>query len=92
MKYIIKNTSQFKKDLKTAVKRGYDIEKLKTAVKILADGQALPKEYKDHELKGKYAGFRDCHIEPDWILIYKYSDNTLILYLNRTGTHSDLFY
>lgn len=91
MKYTVKNTTQFKRDLKIAVKRGYDIEKLKTVVKILAEGEALPKEYRDHELKGRYIGFRDCHIEPDWVLIYKYNNNELILYLNRTGSHADLF-
>ncbi len=91
MSYTVKNTTQFKKDLKAAVKRGCDIEKLKSIVKLLANGEELPKEYKDHELKGRYIGCRECHIQPDWLLVYKYSRDTLILYLVRPGSHSELF-
>ena len=91
MKYEIQRTSQFKKDYKAAVKRNLDMEQLKKVVKILADGEALPEEYNDHTLKGKYSGYRECHIQPDWLLVYKITEDLLILSLYRTGTHSDLF-
>lgn len=91
MKYEIQRTSQFKKDYKAAVKRNLDMEQLKKVVKILADGETLPEEYDDHTLKGKYSGYRECHIQPDWLLVYKITEDLLILSLYRTGTHSDLF-
>lgn len=91
MKYNIKPTSQFKKDLKTAQKRGYDLDLLKEVINILADGKSLPQKNRDHLLSGDYSGCRECHIAPDWLLIYEISDNELYLYLTRTGTHSDLF-
>ena len=91
IKYHIKRSSRFKKDFKTAKKRGYDIKLLEEVVKILARGEALPEQYLDHPLKGNYKGCRECHITPDWLLIYEIFDDTLILYLTRTGTHSDLF-
>jgi mRNA interferase YafQ len=91
MKYKIERTSQFKKDFKLALKRNCNIEKLKTAVTILANGERLPEEYLDHPLRGNYSGYRECHIEPDWLLIYKITENVLLLTLYRTGSHSDLF-
>ena len=91
MKYEIQRTSQFKKDYKAAVKRNLDMEQLKKVIKILADGETLPEEYDDHTLKGKYSGYRECHIQPDWLLVYKITEDLLILSLYRTGTHSDLF-
>lgn len=91
IKYEIQRTSQFKKDFKLAVKRGCNIEKLQNAVTILASGDTLPDEYRDHPLRGNYGGYRECHIEPDWLLVYKISENVLVLTLYRTGTHSDLF-
>lgn len=91
MKYNIKPTSQFKKDLKTAQKRGYDLDLLKEVINILADGESLPQKNRDHLLSGDYSGCRECHIAPDWLLIYEISDGELYLYLTRTGTHSDLF-
>lgn len=91
MKYNIKPTSQFKKDLKTAQKRGYDLDLLKEVINILADGESLPQKNRDHLLSGDYSGCRECHIAPDWFLIYEISDSELYLYLTRTGTHSDLF-
>jgi mRNA interferase YafQ len=91
MKYEIERTSQFKKDFKLALKRNCNIEKLKTAVTILANGECLPEEYLDHPLRGNYSGYRECHIEPDWLLIYKITENVLLLTLYRTGSHSDLF-
>lgn len=91
IRYYIERSSRFKKDFKTIKKRGYDIKLLEEVVRILAKGEPLPEQYLDHALKGKYKGFRECHITPDWLLIYEISDNTLVLYLTRTGTHSDLF-
>lgn len=91
MKYQLKPTSKFKQDLKTAKKRGYNIQLLKDVLEILAAGEALPEKYKDHNLQGNYKGCRECHITPDWLLIYEVSETQLILYLTRTGTHSDLF-
>jgi len=91
LKYNIKPTSQFKKDLKTTQKRGYDLDLLKEVINILADGESLPQKNRDHLLSGDYSGCRECHIAPDWLLIYEISDSELYLYLTRTGTHSDLF-
>ena len=90
-KYGIVLTSMFKKDLKLVKKRGYDLSLLTSVVDTLAMGQPLDEKYKDHNLVGNYKGCRECHITPDWLLIYEVSDNELILYLTRTGTHSDLF-
>lgn len=90
-KYRIARTSRFKKDLKTIIKRGYDINLMGTVVDMLADGQELPAQYRDHDLTGNYKGCRECHITPDWLLIYEVADEELILYLTRTGSHSDLF-
>lgn len=90
-KYKIVQTSKFKKDLKTAIKRGYDINLLGTVVDTLASGEALPAKYKDHALIGNYKDCRECHITPDWLLIYEIDGEELYLYLTRTGTHSDLF-
>jgi len=90
MKYKIERTSRFKKDYKLIQKRGYDIKLLKTVVEILATGEILPAKYKDHPLRGSYKGLRECHIAPDWLLIYETDNNMLYLYLTRTGTHNDL--
>ena len=91
MKYTVKQSSLFKKDYKMAIKRGYNIALLLEVIEILANGDTLPDKYQDHALKGKYMGYRECHITPDWLLIYKIEENLLILALTRTGTHSDLF-
>lgn len=91
MIYNIKPTNQFKKDLKTIQRRGYNLDLLTEVIQLLADGQKLPEKNRDHTLSGNFAGCRECHITPDWLLIYELSDNDLILYLTRTGTHSDLF-
>lgn len=85
----LSQTSQFKKDLKKQVKRGKDPQKILEVVKILLDGCDLPEKYKDHALIGRWVHRRDCHIEPDWILIYRIEKEELRL--ERTGTHSDLF-
>ncbi|MCH5351053.1 MAG: type II toxin-antitoxin system YafQ family toxin [Clostridiales bacterium] len=84
-------SNQFRKDLKLAVKRGYDIDLLNDVVTMLANQEPLADKYRDHNLTGQYSGFRECHLQPDWLLIYRVHDNDLILFLSRTGTHSDLF-
>jgi len=84
-------TSQFKKDVKLAGKRGKDLQKLKAVLDLLIAGDELPTPYKDHPLRGNFAGSRDCHIEPDWLLIYTLTENGGHVRLERTGTHSDLF-
>ena len=91
MKYEIQRTSKLKKDYKLAVKRGLNISKLKYVISMLAEGEELPEEYSDHCLKGNYSGYKECHIQPDWLLVYKIEEDLLILSLYRTGTHSDLF-
>ena len=90
MKYAIRPTKRFQKDLKRAQKRGYSIDRLTELIRKLANGEPLPAKYKDHPLTGDYAECRACHITPDWLLIYELADDELILYLMRTGTHSDL--
>lgn len=91
MKYAIRPTTKFQKDLKRAQKRGYDIGLLTEVIRKLAAGEPLPAKNKDHPLSGDYADCRECHITPDWLLIYETTDKELVLYLLRTGTHSDLF-
>lgn len=90
-KYRIVQTGAFKRDLKQAIKRGYNMDLIGTVVDMLAAGKPLPEKYKDHNLAGKYKGCRECHITPDWLLVYEISEGELILYLTRTGSHSDLF-
>ena len=82
-------TSQFKKDFKKIKSRRKDIEKLKSVVKVILAGDPLEDRHHDHPLSGKWTGSRDCHIEPDWVLIYRIDGDSL--YLERTGSHSDLF-
>ncbi len=89
--YLIKPTTKFQKDLKRIEKRGYNISLLTDVIRKLANGEKLPESNRDHSLSGEFSGCRECHIEPDWLLIYEISENELILYLTRTGTHSDLF-
>jgi mRNA interferase YafQ len=81
----------FKKDYKRVVKRGYHIPLMEAVIDLLAEEKPLPPQYKDHPLSGDYIGCRECHITPDWLLIYEINQGELILYLTRTGTHSDLF-
>lgn len=82
-------STQFKRDMKRAQKRGKDLKKLRKLVGLLLEQRALSATYKDHPLRGNWNGYRDVHIEPDWLLIYKVSGTEL--HLARTGTHSDLF-
>ncbi len=91
MKYEIKFTSRFKKDYKLAQKRGLDLSALDHVIEEIAEGHPLPAANKDHLLQGDYHGCRECHIHPDWLLIYKVFDSILVLELIRTGTHGELF-
>ena len=91
MKYSIKPTSKFQKDLKRIQKRGYDLSLLSDVIKKLSNGESLPLKYRDHNLIGNFCGCRECHITPDWLLIYEIYEKDLYLYLTRTGSHSDLF-
>ena len=93
MTYIVKKTSQFKQDFKQCVKRGLKIDEFAKVLSLLQNGSPLPEKYKDHPLQPSrnYKNCRELHIEPDWLLVYKYSNDELILYLVRTGSHSDLF-
>ena len=94
MNYSIKETTQFKKDFKTSIKRGLDKNKLREVLTLLQKGEVIPEKYRDHQLQPnrRFKNCRELHIEPDWLLIYKYLDDELILLLIRTGSHSDLFY
>ena len=87
----IKYENQFRKDYKVIVKRGYDTSLFEKVLEILIAEKELPPKYKDHPLKGKYKDFRECHITPDWFLVYQIKQKELILCLARTGSHSDLF-
>ena len=84
-------SNRFKKDLKYAQKRGLNLDLLRMVVNTLADGKKLDKKYRDHELTGDYVGFRECHVQPDWLLVYRIEQEELELFLFRTGSHSDLF-
>ena len=90
-KYTVKPTTQFKKDYKLAMKRRLEIQLLDEIIAALAMGETLPEKNKDHALTGNWSGHRECHILPDWLLIYRIEDEVLVLTLSRTGTHSDLF-
>ena len=91
MKYKIVLSNKFKRDLKLASKRGKNLSKLVAVVEALAADTPLSINYHDHNLSGQLSGFRECHIEPDWLLIYKKEENNLILLLMRTDSHSELF-
>lgn len=91
MKLKVKYSSRFKRGLRLAVKRGLDISLLEKIVEKLKDRLPLEEKHKDHALTGKYKGYRECHIQPDWLLIYLIEDDILTLTLVDTGTHADLF-
>jgi len=91
MRLTIVPTSRFRKDFRKAVKRGLDISAFEKVVDTLAQQKPLPLSNRDHELSGNFKGYRECHIQSDWLLIYKVYNNELVLSLERTGTHSDLF-
>lgn len=92
-KYQIRRTSNFKKNYKKIKRQGKDVEKLKYVVSKLVDGIKLEEKYNDHSLKDTkhFKNCRECHIEPDWLLVYQYRDNELILFLMETGSHSEIF-
>lgn len=90
MKYHVRPTKKFQKDLKRVQRRGYDLSLLTEILKKLANGESLPEKNRDHLLTGNFSGCRECHITPDWLLVYEIYEE-LLLYLTRTGTHSDLF-
>ena len=89
--YTVDWTRQFKKDYKLAVRRGLDIAKLDIVISKLAYGETLPPANRDHALSGRWANHRECHVSPDWLLVYQVHEDVLVLELTRTGTHSDLF-
>lgn len=91
MRYTIKVTSQFKRDLKLIKKQGKDLNDLFAVIERLAQGKDLPQKYRDHKLIGPYKGTRECHIAPDFLLIYEKIDPILVLALIRAGSHADLF-
>jgi len=90
IKYTLDYTTTFKKDYKRAKKRGYNMDLLFEIVNSLQKGESLPQKNKDHSLSGNWAGYRECHITPNWLLVYRIVENKLILLLTRTGSHSDL--
>lgn len=89
--YNLRFTSKIQRNIKLMKKRGKDLDKLKLVLNMLQKGQELPAKYKDHSLSGNFAGCRECHIEPDWLLVYEIIDSELIILLLTTGSHSDLF-
>ena len=89
--YNVVLSKNFKKDLKLAKKNNYNLDLLDNVVEKIASGKKLEEKYKDHALKGDFIGFRECHIQPDWLLIYQYNDDELLLLLTNMGSHSDLF-
>ena len=90
-KYTVKFTTQFKKDYQLAIKRGLTIEPLEEVISQLSMGQVLSEKNKDHDLTGDWTGHRECHIKPDWLLVYRLENTILVLTLSRTGTHSNIF-
>jgi mRNA interferase YafQ len=91
MMYIIKPTAKYRRQRRLMAKQKKDLSKLDTAIDLLAAGNPMPQEYKDHALHGDYEGSRECHIAPDWLLIYEIANGELLLYLQETGSHSELF-
>lgn|SRR3990167_9659968 len=88
---VLKRSTQFKRDLKKAMKQGKDITLLEKVVTLLQQGAPLPPKYRDHFLGGHWCGYRECHLEPDWLLIYRINQKELYLYLTRVGSHAALF-
>lgn len=91
MMLTLKYQKSFAKDVKLLKRRGYDLGRLERVVDVLSKGEKLPEQNRDHALAGNWAGHRECHIQADWLLIYRIDNNELVLILTRTGTHSDLF-
>ena len=91
MSIAIRQTSRFAKDIKLIAKRGYKMAELAKIIDLLASGTPLPLHHRDHALSGNYVGYRECHIQSDWLMIYVIDEDVLVLTLIRTGAHSDLF-
>ncbi|MBQ3586267.1 MAG: type II toxin-antitoxin system YafQ family toxin [Synergistaceae bacterium] len=89
--YSVRTSKRYRRELKTVLSRGKDESKLEEVIDILASGESLPPRYADHPLSGKWKGYRECHIEPNWLLVYSIHDDVLVLALMSTGTHSDIF-
>ena len=87
----VKQTALFRKDYKLAKKRGRDMQLLKEIIALLSAGESLPAKNRDHALSGGWIGYRECHVQPDWLLVYRIDKDVLVLTLTRTGTHSDIF-
>ncbi len=90
-KYTVRTTALFRKQYKRAKKRNLRMDLLQEVVDTLAMGEPLPERNRDHQLDGAWADYRECHIQPDWLLVYQIEDDILVLTLTRTGTHSDIF-
>ena len=90
-KYTVRVSKRYRRELKAVLLRGKDESKLEEVIDILASGEKLPPRYKDHTLSGQWKGYRECHIEPNWLLVYRIHDDVLVLALMSTGTHSDIF-
>ena len=90
MKYTVKETSRFRKDRRACIRRGLPQEELDAVVLALAEGEELDPCFRDHPLKGDMIGFRECHIRPDWVLVYLKVESVLVLSLQRTGSHSEV--
>ena len=91
MSYSVVWTTRFKKDYKKAMKRHLDMDLIDDVIRKLARGEKLPDNNRDHELTGDWIGHRECHIQPDWLLLYRIDNDVLVLTLTRTGTHSDVY-
>ena len=91
-RYIIKESKAYRKDIRRLAKSGFYLEKLDTVIDLLASGKILGGAYRDHALKGKLVGIRECHIEPDWLLLYQLDEGQLVLLLVRTGTHAKMLH
>ncbi len=89
--YTVKATNRFKRDLKTIIKRGYNTNIIDAVISDLSNGKKLAEKYCDHDLHGEWEGCRECHVLPDWLLIYKVDGKNFIIYLMRTCSNSDLF-
>jgi mRNA interferase YafQ len=88
-RYLLKPSNQYERDIRRLVKAGADLTKLDEVIDLLVDGEKLPERCRDHSLKGRLAGIRECHVAPDWLLLYAKDDMQLVLLLVRTGTHRD---
>ncbi len=91
MNYKIMYTTRMKRDVKLMLKRGKDLKKLENVLSLLAEGKELPRKHFNHNLTGRLSDFKECHIEPDWLLLYRVDEDVLVLTATATGSHSDLF-